>query len=94
MTCSQYYSNSDSGYCRGSYDRLFAEQERTVNPAKRRAIVYRMQKMVFNARPYIVLQYLDVLEGWSRVWSGITDSPDGWLSQLSYEPQLEVHLTK
>jgi peptide/nickel transport system substrate-binding protein len=94
MTCSQYYSNSDSGYCRKGYDRMFAEQERTVNPAKRRAIVYRMQKMVFNARPYIVLQYLDVLEGWSRVWSGVVDSPDGWLSQLSYEPQLEVHLTR
>jgi peptide/nickel transport system substrate-binding protein len=94
MTCSQYYSNSDSGYCRKSYDRLFAEQEATVNVARRHAIVDRMQKMVFDARPYIVLQYLDVLEGWSRVWSGIVDSPDGWLSQLSYQPQLEVHLTR
>ena len=65
-----------------------------MNQAKRLKIVYQMQEMLFNARPYIILQYLPALEGWSGVWSGVVDSPDGWLSQLSYEPQLEVHLTK
>jgi peptide/nickel transport system substrate-binding protein len=94
MTCSQYYSNSDSGYCNATYDRLFAKQQTALKIAKRRAIVYRMQRMVFNDRPYIVLQYLDVLEAWSRVWAGVVDSPDGWLSQLSYQPQLEVHLSR
>jgi peptide/nickel transport system substrate-binding protein len=94
MTCSQYYSNSDSGYCNAAYDHLFAEQETTLNVAKRVAIVDRMQQMIYNARPYIVLQYLDVLEAWSPVWSDITLSPDGWLSQLSYDPQLDVRLTK
>jgi peptide/nickel transport system substrate-binding protein len=94
MTCGQYYSNSDSGYCRANYDHLYERQERTINVARRRALVYRMQRMIFDQRPYVVLQYLDVLEAWSRDWSGIVDSPDGWLSQFSYQPQLEVHLTK
>lgn len=94
MTCSQYYSNSDSGYCNSQYDRMFAGQAAATNPAKRLAIVHRMQEMIYNDRPYIVLQYLDVLEGWSRSWSDVVDSPDGWLSQLSYQPQLEVHLAK
>jgi peptide/nickel transport system substrate-binding protein len=94
MTCGQLDSNSDSGYCNASYDRMYAQQERTINVAARRALVHRMQRMIFNQRPYVVLQYLDVLEAWSRQWSGIVDSPDGWLSQFSYQPQLEVHLTK
>jgi peptide/nickel transport system substrate-binding protein len=93
MTCGQYYGNSDSGYCNAAYDHLFAEQETTINLAARIALVHRMQVMIYNARPYIVLQYLDVLEAWSSAWSGVVDSPDGWLSQLSYQPQLEIHLT-
>ena len=90
VTCSQWYNNSDSGYCNHRYDRLFANQAAAVNPATRLKIVYQMQQMIFNARPYIVLQYLDALEGWSPKWCHVTVSPDGWMTQLSSDAQTSI----
>jgi peptide/nickel transport system substrate-binding protein len=92
MTCSQWYDNSDSGYCNPTYDKLFKEQASTTNVAKRRAIVYRMQRIVANARPYIVLQDLDVLEAWRPRWTDIVESPDGWFNQFSSDGQTSVRL--
>jgi len=54
--------------------------------------VYQMQQMIFNARPYIVLQYLDALEGWSSKWCHVTVSPDGWMTQLSSDAQTGIRL--
>jgi len=90
VTCSQWYNNSDSGYCNRRYDRLFADQAAATNPAQRLKIVYQMQQMIFNARPYIVLQYLDALEGWSPKWCHVTVSPDGWMTQLSSDAQTSI----
>jgi peptide/nickel transport system substrate-binding protein len=92
MTCSQWYDNSDSGYCNPAYDKLFKEQAATTNIAKRRAIVYRMQKIVANARPYIVTQDLDVLEAWKPRWTNIIESPDGWFNQFSSDGQTSIRL--
>jgi peptide/nickel transport system substrate-binding protein len=92
MTCSQWYDNSDSGYCNKTYDRLYAKQSVTTNPKKRLAIVYRMQRIVFNARPYILLQYLEALEAWNPRWADITVSPDGWFNQLSSDPQTSIRV--
>ena len=92
MTCSQWYNNSDSGHCNKHYDQMYAEQSSTINPAKRLKIVYQMQKIIYNARPYIVLQYVDVLEGWSPKWCDVTISPDGWMNQLSSDGQTSIRL--
>jgi peptide/nickel transport system substrate-binding protein len=92
MTCSQWYDNSDSGYCNKTYDRLYAKQSVTTNPKKRLAIVYRMQRIVFNARPYILLQYLEALEAWNPRWADVTVSPDGWFNQLSSDPQTSIRV--
>ncbi len=90
LTCSQWYNNSDSGYCNQSYDRLYAQQTATINQAKRLQQVYQMQQMIFNARPYIILNYDSVLEGWSPGWCDITVSPDGWMTQLSSAGQTSI----
>lgn len=92
MTCSQWYDNSDSGYCNKTYDRLYQQQEVTVNPAKRLAIIYRMQRIIASARPYIVLQYVDVLEAWNPRWADVELSPDGWFSQFSSDPQTQIRV--
>jgi peptide/nickel transport system substrate-binding protein len=92
MTCSQWYDNSDSGYCNPAYDKLFKEQAATTNVAARRKIVYRMQQIVANARPYIVLQDLDVLEAWKPRWTDIVESPDGWFNQFSSAGQTSIRL--
>jgi peptide/nickel transport system substrate-binding protein len=92
LTCSQWYDNSDSGYCNPTYDRLYKEQGATTNVAKRIKIVYRMQRILANARPYIVLQYLDVLEAWKTRWTDIVESPDGWFNQFSSDGQTSIRL--
>jgi peptide/nickel transport system substrate-binding protein len=93
LTCSQWYDNSDSGYCNPVYDALYKKQSSTTNVAKRRKIVYRMQKIVANARPYIVLQDLDVLEAWNPRWTDIIESPDGWFNSFSTDGQTAVQLS-
>jgi peptide/nickel transport system substrate-binding protein len=90
LTCSQWYNNSDSGYCNHAYDRLYAQQTATVSPGTRLQLVYQMQKMLFNARPYIVLNYDNVLEGWSPGWCDVTVSADGWMTQLSSAGQTSI----
>jgi peptide/nickel transport system substrate-binding protein len=94
MTCSQWFDNSDSGYCNHAYDQLYAEQAATTNSASRLRLVYQMQQMVDNARPYIVLQYLDALEGWSPKWCDVMVSPDGWMTQLSSDAQTTIRPCK
>ena len=93
MTCAQYGDNNDSGYCNTGYDKLFARQEVETDPAKRQALVYEMQRQVADDRPYIVLHYLDVLEGWSRSWTQVTEGPTGFLSQFSASPLIDVAKT-
>ncbi len=92
MTCSQWYNNSDSGYCNRGYDQLYGQQAATINQARRLQLVYRMQQMIYQARPYIVLQYLDVLEGWNPKWCDVIDSPDGWINTLSSAGQTGIRL--
>jgi peptide/nickel transport system substrate-binding protein len=90
LTCSQWYNNSDSGYCNHAYDQLYTEQTGMTNPAMRLQVVYQMQRMIFNARPYIILNYDSVLEGWSPGWCDVTVSPDGWMTQLSSVGQTSI----
>ena len=59
--------------------------------AKRRQIVYQMQQMIFNARPYIILEYVNVLEAWSKKWCGQLVSPDGFETYFSKDPIEQVH---
>jgi peptide/nickel transport system substrate-binding protein len=94
MTCAQWYGNSDSGYCNKRYDQLYAQQAATTNRAARIKIVREMQQIVFDARPYIVLQYLDVLEAWNPLWTDIAESPDGWFNQLSSDGQTSIRLSR
>jgi peptide/nickel transport system substrate-binding protein len=90
MTCSQWYDNSDSGYCNPTYEKLYHQQLVETNVRARRAIVDRMQQMVFNDRPYIVTDYVKSMEAWSSKWADVMEGPDGWFSSFSAEPQLTI----
>ena len=90
-TCAQWGVLNDSGYCNKAYDRLYSDQGVATNLAQRRAIVYRMQEMIYNARGYIVLAYLDTIEAWGTKWSGLVESPQGWLNQFSKASLIQVH---
>ena len=76
VECNQYGSNSDSGYCNHAYDKLWNEQASTVDQNKRRQIVYRMQEILFHDRPYIILNYPDVIDAYdNHHWAGFYNEP-------------------
>ncbi len=49
FTTSQIGSWSDTNWSNAQYDRLFAEQQATIDPARRKQIVDRMQQLMYNA---------------------------------------------
>lgn len=91
LTCNQYGGWNDTGYCNREYDRLYRQQQTTVDLEKRREIVYRMQEIVHEDRPYIILTYDRRLDAWSESWDGFVESPQGFFNSFSMQNLLSVH---
>ena len=70
VTKGQWCSWSDTGWDNPAYDKLYVQQGVTVNPAKRRAIIYKMQKMVYDAFVYTQLTNHVALDATSTKWTG------------------------
>jgi peptide/nickel transport system substrate-binding protein len=92
LTCTQRGALSDSGYCNPTYDALFKQQAATTNAAARQKIVYRMQQIVANARPYLILINSNVVEAWSKKWCGMITSPDGFANYFTKDSMDDIHL--
>lgn len=93
LGCNQYGSWSDTGYCNPAYDKLYQEQGAAVNPQARLRIVYQMQQMIYNARPYIVLTNDDEVDAWSPRFAGIVESPQSLFNSLSLQSLDSAHQT-
>lgn len=93
LLCNQYGGWSDTGYCNPTYDKMFSEEEATPNVAQRQQLVYQMQRMIFNDRPYIVLNYQDITDAWSNKWTGFAESNQGFFNPLSKQSMEQVHMT-
>jgi peptide/nickel transport system substrate-binding protein len=83
VTKGQWCSWSDTGWDNPAYDKLYALQGVTVNPAKRRAIIYKMQKMVYDAFVYTQLTNHVALDATSTKWTGFKN-PLGAFSKTYY----------
>jgi peptide/nickel transport system substrate-binding protein len=70
VTKGQWCSWSDTGWDSPAYDKLYGQQGVTVNAAKRRAIIYKMQKMVYDAFVYTQLTNHVALDATSTKWTG------------------------
>ena len=57
LTCDQRGALSDSWYCNKEYDKLFAAQGVETDQTKRVAMVKKMQEILFEEAPYLVLTY-------------------------------------
>ena len=73
LLTSQFLSWSDTFYSNAEYDRLFQEQQTTIDPDKRKAIIDQMQQIVYRESPYIILAYDKTLEAYN------TDEWEGWV---------------
>jgi len=71
FTTDQILNNNDSCYSNPEYDKLFAEQSSAVDRAQRVDIVHRMQQILYNEDPYVVLWYETNLQAYSADrWTG------------------------
>ena len=69
---------SDSGYSNPKYDELYKQQQITLDRTARQQIVWQMQEMAYNDRPYIVLFYDDLLQAYrSDRFTGFVESALG-----------------
>jgi peptide/nickel transport system substrate-binding protein len=91
VTCAQYGGWSDSGYCDKKYDRMYSQQQLTPDQTKRRAIVWKMQKYLYDKRPYIWLAAQDHVWAVSKAWAGLAASPQGPFNSISKLSLTRVH---
>ncbi len=71
FTTAQINSWSDSAWSNAPYDKLFLEQQTTIDPTKRAAIVHQMEQIIYDAAPYVVLAYQQDLQAYqSGAWQG------------------------
>ena len=91
VTCAQYGGWSDSAFCDKKYDRMYSQQQLTPDQGKRRAIVWQMQKYLYDRRPYIWLAAQDSVDALSSKWTGLVPSPQGPFNSLSKASLTSVH---
>jgi peptide/nickel transport system substrate-binding protein len=91
IQCSEWGNWSDTGYCNPKYDKLYQAQGLARDQTKRLKIVYAMEQIAYNDRPYIVLSYDDQLNAWSTSWAGFVESSLGLFNNLSKESLTQVH---
>jgi peptide/nickel transport system substrate-binding protein len=91
LTCHEYGDWNDSGYCNPQYDKLYTEQKSAVDPQARQQLIYQMQEMIANDRPYIILTYDQRLDAWSRTWAGFVESTQGIFNSFSTQSLVSVH---
>jgi peptide/nickel transport system substrate-binding protein len=80
LTTDQFVSGgwSDSGYHNPVYDQLYLDQQKAIDKNQRQQIVWKMQDIAFNDRPYIVLWYEKLLQAYrSDRFTGFVESPIG-----------------
>ena len=91
VTCDQYGGWSDSGYCNKSYDKMYSEQQVAPTEAKRRQIVWAMQAMLYNQRPYLWLSNDDSVAAVSSKWADFQNTAQGPFNELNIQSLTQVH---
>ena len=76
FTSAQINSWSDSAWSDPQYDKLFLEQQTTVDPAKRADIVHQMEQIIYQQSPYIPTAYPESVEAYNALdWQGWSSTP-------------------
>ncbi len=91
VTCAQYGGWSDSGFCDKRYDAMYSQQQLTPNQAKRKALVWKMQRYLQAKRPYIWLAAQDAVWAVSKNWGGLVASPQGPFNSINKLSLSRVH---
>jgi peptide/nickel transport system substrate-binding protein len=61
---------SDSNYHNPEFNRLYVAQKKELDPQKRIQMIKRMQELVHQDLPYIIMYWPDKIDGYSEKWEG------------------------
>jgi len=88
----QINSWSDCAWSNSEYDELFKQQDGELDPQKRKELIWRMQEIVYDQTPYVVLVYPLTLEAYDTAkWEGWVQMPSGTGTVQNYWTYLNVH---
>lgn len=87
VTKDSWCSWSDTGWDNPTYDKLYKLQGITINAAKRKAIIFRMQKMVYDAFVYTQLTNHIALDATSRKWAGFKNQLNAYSKAYYTSPK-------
>ena len=91
VTCGQLEGWSDTGMCDKNYDAMYSQQQLTTDRNARRAEVWKMQKYLYDLRPYIWLANDDSVAAVSKDWEGFVNTPQGPFNELNIITLTTVH---
>jgi peptide/nickel transport system substrate-binding protein len=89
VTKAQWCSWSDTGWDNPAYDKLYALQGTTVNPAKRKQIVWKMQKIIWDNFVYTQLVNEEYIDAHSTKWTDLPTELNAY-SKLYYTSPRKV----
>ena len=76
LTTGQIGSWSDTQWSDAEYDKLYQQQQTTIDPEARKQLIWKMQQIVYEKSPYITLTYPEWLESYNdKQWTGWVKSP-------------------
>ncbi len=82
----QIQNQNDCCWSDKAYDALWQQQSRELDPQARKQIVYKMEQMLYEQSPYIVLTYPKALQAWNTAkWEGWKriPQPNGAVAYMS-----------
>jgi peptide/nickel transport system substrate-binding protein len=92
MLTEQIGNWQDAGYSNKEYDELYQQQRQTLDENERKQISDKMQNIIYNDLPYVILYYPDRIQAYrSDKWDGLVPMVDGFFSKLNIQTALKVH---
>ncbi len=85
---------SDCAWSDPRYDKLFLQQQTTVDPARRAAIVHKMEQIIYRQSPYIPTAYPEYAEAYNaKGWRGWQFTPGKRGGAFFTSPVMASYLT-
>jgi len=94
FTTAQINSWSDCAWSNAQYDKLFLEQQTTIDQAKRADIVHQMEQIIYQQSPYIPTAYPESVEAYNYSgWQGWSTTPGKGGGVFFTSPVMASYLT-
>lgn len=92
--CSEFYNLNDAGWCNEEWDALYVQQAQAATPTERAEIVYEMQQLIYEDRPYVPIVNFDMISIASPRFTGFVPGPTRYIYHTSIQSLIEVHLAE